>query len=186
MSDAIPVIPRYIQTKYAFDWLDTLQEKWAKKLIADFVTPFRTQGIVTPFGTAGIMVTPPFCRQVPMITVWDVVCLLWTHYLMKMGFEDGMNYQDKMSYLGRMQVSLIDKIEMMEVVRKLIDALWFLGDYFKGVERVAKGLATDRVPWILRPDVGTIEEIKNAPLEHYTFPVEKKRKKKKSSRKKHH
>ncbi|CAB4385931.1 unnamed protein product [Rhizophagus irregularis] len=68
----------------------------------------------------------------------------------------------------------------------MTDALWFLGDYFKGVERVAKGLATDRVPWILRPDVGTIEEIKNAPLEHYTFPVEKKRKKKKSSRKKHH
>ncbi|RIA82489.1 hypothetical protein C1645_743748 [Glomus cerebriforme] len=68
----------------------------------------------------------------------------------------------------------------------MTDALWFLGDYFKGVERVAKGLATDRVPWILKPDEGTIVEIKNAPSEHYTFPVEKKHKKKKSSRKKHH
>ncbi|CAG8640911.1 19676_t:CDS:1, partial [Rhizophagus irregularis] len=43
----------------------------------------------------------------------------------------------------------------------ITDALWFLGNYFKGVERVAKGLATDWVPWILRPDVGTIEKIKN-------------------------
>ncbi|RGB22604.1 hypothetical protein C1646_677722 [Rhizophagus diaphanus] len=57
---------------------------------------------------------------------------------------------------------------------------------YMGVERVAKGLATERVPWILKPDEEIIVEIKNAPLEHYTFPVEKKHKKKKSLRKKHH
>ncbi|RIA90009.1 hypothetical protein C1645_738196 [Glomus cerebriforme] len=68
----------------------------------------------------------------------------------------------------------------------MTDALWFLGNYFKAVKRVAKGLATDRVPWILRPDEGIIVEIKDALFEHYTFPVEKKHKKKKSSRKKHY
>jgi hypothetical protein len=35
--------------------------------------------------------------------------------MMKMGFEEGMSYQDKLSYLARMQVSLIDKITMMKV-----------------------------------------------------------------------
>jgi len=68
----------------------------------------------------------------------------------------------------------------------MTDAIWFLGDYFKVVERVAEGLKTDRVPWILDPDEGIIVEIKNTPPVHYTFPIEKKRKKKKSSRKKHH
>ncbi|PKK73236.1 hypothetical protein RhiirC2_741166, partial [Rhizophagus irregularis] len=72
----------------------------------------------------------------------------------------------------------------------ITDALWFLGNYFKGIERVAKGLATD---WKLRIIYAKFTHFKifyiyflSTPLKHYTFPIEKKRKKKKSSRKKHH
>ncbi|CAB4428999.1 unnamed protein product [Rhizophagus irregularis] len=104
----------YIPKLYAYSWLDTLKEPWARKLIADFVMPFRANGTIIPFGTAGIMVQPPFCRPVLMITVWDVVCLLWTHYIMGMSFLEEMSYRNKKKYLSRMLINLTDKMEMME------------------------------------------------------------------------
>ncbi|CAB5382666.1 unnamed protein product [Rhizophagus irregularis] len=42
--------------------------------------------------------TPPFCRQVLMVTVW-------TYYLMKMGFENGMSYQDKLPWQNASQLN---------------------------------------------------------------------------------
>ena len=51
----------------------------------------------------------------------------------------------------------------------MTDALWFLGDYFKVVERVAKGLKTNRMPWVLNPDEGIIVEIKNSMCKIYSF-----------------
>jgi hypothetical protein len=60
------------------------------------------------------MVSPFFCRPILMITFWDVVCLLWAHYVMKNGFW-GMSYHNKLRYLARMQVVLISKINTMEL-----------------------------------------------------------------------
>ncbi|GBB84370.1 hypothetical protein RclHR1_00110003 [Rhizophagus clarus] len=75
----------------------------------------------------------------------------------------------------------------------MTDALFFCGDYLKGVERITKGLEIKWVPWILDRDKGIIVEIDDGP-ERYLIPFEKrlmKEKKKKSSskkrsRKKHH
>src|SRR5688572_16484874 len=52
------------------------------------------QGTVIPFGTAGIMVSLPFCRPVLMVTIWDVVCLLWAYYIYH---EDGFRGGDELS-----------------------------------------------------------------------------------------
>ncbi|GBC42227.2 hypothetical protein GLOIN_2v1767799 [Rhizophagus irregularis DAOM 181602=DAOM 197198] len=106
-----------------------------------------------------------------------------------MGFEDGMSYQDKLPWQNASQLDRQNQDDgsgevfllinsdfggrrgdnMVHVQASICNALWFLGNYFKGVERVAKGLATDWVPWILRPDVGTIEKIKNGMYKIYSF-----------------
>src|SRR3954454_10634302 len=77
----------------------------------------RTQGTVMPFGTAGIMVKPPWCHPVLMVTIWNVVCLLWTYYIMKMRFSKKMSYRSKKKYLVRMLNILADKITIVEVNR---------------------------------------------------------------------
>lgn len=56
-------------------------------------------GIVLPFGTTGFMVHPPFCRPIIMIIVWDVICLLWTHYEDGLLREDDIQKQEKIPWL---------------------------------------------------------------------------------------
>ncbi|RGB27799.1 hypothetical protein C1646_717784 [Rhizophagus diaphanus] len=69
-----------------------------------------------PFGAKGIMVSTPFCRPILMITFWDVVFLLWAHYVMnKMSSQEEMSYQNKLIYLAKMQFALVDKINIMEL-----------------------------------------------------------------------
>ncbi|RIA94370.1 hypothetical protein C1645_760224 [Glomus cerebriforme] len=76
----------------------------------------------------------------------------------------------------------------------MTNTLFFLGDYFKRVEKKAKGLETEWVPWILNSDKEKIVEA-NGP-EHYLISFQKKqigkikkecikKKKKKGSKKKH-
>ena len=43
----------------------------------------------------------------------------------------------------------------------MTDQLLFLGDYFKTMERVTKGLGTRWVPWIVDYDGGNVIEIKD-------------------------
>lgn len=41
---------------------------------------FRTQGIVLAFNTTGVMVHPPFCRPILMITVWAMFVMGALHH----------------------------------------------------------------------------------------------------------
>ncbi|CAG8697061.1 11925_t:CDS:2 [Funneliformis mosseae] len=54
-----------------------------------------------------------FCRPVLMVTMWDVVCQLWTNYIMEMNNFEEMELQDQKKYLSRMLIILADKIIMM-------------------------------------------------------------------------
>lgn len=66
-----------------------------------------------------------------------------------------------------------------------IGCLWLRGDYFKLVERNAKGLTIDREAyWTFAEDEGIVVEVKsNTSYDHYNYPVEKT--KKEAKEKKH-
>ncbi|CAB4407255.1 unnamed protein product [Rhizophagus irregularis] len=120
-SEPIESPPRYIEEFYAWSWLENINnEKWTKKLIREYIEPFRNPSpgqdpVYIPFGTEGKLIEPPFCRPIPIITVWDAVALLWTIYIIKMGESfKGMGFRDQIIYLSRMMINLGDRISMMD------------------------------------------------------------------------
>ncbi|RGB40357.1 hypothetical protein C1646_753428 [Rhizophagus diaphanus] len=73
-----------------YAWLKTLKEEWQKELIEE------TEGIFIPYGTDGKLITPPGLQPIHMITIWDVVCLLWKYYIRRRQKKSNtsLSYQD--------------------------------------------------------------------------------------------
>src|SRR5581483_7665900 len=60
-----------------------------------------------PYGTKGELLTPPFTRQILIITVWDAVALLWKYIISQ---PPRKKFVDQVAYLKKMQCILVDKI----------------------------------------------------------------------------
>src|SRR6185369_7816948 len=71
----------------------------------------RHQGIITPYGTTGKMIILSQFRPILAITVWDVVCLLWTYHINR---PPRTKFQDQTVYMERMLKLLVSKIIEME------------------------------------------------------------------------
>ncbi|GBC44441.2 uncharacterized protein OCT59_014494 [Rhizophagus irregularis] len=60
-------------------WLNNLKEPWQRRLIREFVEPFRTYGIITPFNERGRRVPLTDFRPILIFTIWDAWSILWTY-----------------------------------------------------------------------------------------------------------
>src|SRR6185312_4361627 len=67
--------------------------------------------MVIPYGTAGKVIVVPHLGPILVITVWDVICLLWTHYI---NFPPRTASQNQTTYLMKMLELLAEQIFKME------------------------------------------------------------------------
>src|SRR6185369_11584199 len=71
----------------------------------------RYQRMMIPYGTTGKVIVVPHLRPILVITVWDVICLLWTHHISS---PPRTGLQNQMTYLMKMLELLAEKIFKME------------------------------------------------------------------------
>ncbi|RUS17808.1 hypothetical protein BC937DRAFT_89475 [Endogone sp. FLAS-F59071] len=96
------------------EWLSSpsLGEPWMMLLKDEFIQPYRLISEAAPFGVNGKILTIPNYQPLPIITVWDAVGVLWTHYISWV--PETVKRAGQEVYLHKMLELLAVKVAAME------------------------------------------------------------------------